>query len=719
MQAHIHKIDSKDMARVALTMGIILAVSLVLISITGSQVSCPTGCECLTETQTKEKPGLYVKCMEDVCGSERVPGAASTPKYCFRKVESCSEVCECLTQEDAKKKGYGFCSAQQTFCGYDGYQRSMYCYEKPEEEDSDGDGIPDGKDNCPEKYNPGQKDSDGDGIGDACQEEAEKPADVTVTKDVELKQVPIDPGPGDRVTFTATAVSDKIKKIELWVNGEKVKECDGRTCEYVGRPYKEPPIFGSRAHDDSGNVFDVSDILVGGDAYGVEELPELLCPDCPEIEEMGPCVKQTCNGPSEPAHYEQDGLTFGCLYAFQGTSTPMIFAGDEEESAIGIHTDHCINSTHVKEFYCAGVPSHNQTFKCPYGCEMGFGAFETEGFNLGKCICKDTDGGKNYEDKGHVVGAPLEYNTDYCLSDTKLAEYYTEVVNDECQIKKEYPECVCEDGVCLAPTCDDGIQNQDEEYVDCGGPCTIPCDLSLFCIASLPLPSKFDWRNWKGENWLTSVKAQGSCGSCWAFAAVGGVEAKNYIEKDNPPPSSSWQLNLGEQHLVSSCFDGGSCNGGWPHQALRYIRDNEIYVESCYPYQEENTECYYTCEGLSNKLWTIDDYFRFGDDDNTINEVKRALLCSGPLVSGTDDWSDDAGHAIVIVGWDDESDVCLDNYGEDGCWIIKNSWGEANGLLNGGVWHIDGYGYIPYTDHQCSNIIEYTYYATGIHKVPD
>ncbi|MEA1868256.1 MAG: thrombospondin type 3 repeat-containing protein, partial [Thermodesulfobacteriota bacterium] len=35
-------------------------------------------------------------------------------------------------------------------------------------EDSDGDGVPDEMDNCPDTYNPDQSDSDGDGIGDAC-----------------------------------------------------------------------------------------------------------------------------------------------------------------------------------------------------------------------------------------------------------------------------------------------------------------------------------------------------------------------------------------------------------------------------------------------------------------------------------------------------------------------------------------------------------------------
>lgn len=43
----------------------------------------------------------------------------------------------------------------------------------PEEEtaDSDGDGIHDIADNCPDDYNPLQEDSDCDGIGDACQDE--------------------------------------------------------------------------------------------------------------------------------------------------------------------------------------------------------------------------------------------------------------------------------------------------------------------------------------------------------------------------------------------------------------------------------------------------------------------------------------------------------------------------------------------------------------------
>jgi DMSO/TMAO reductase YedYZ molybdopterin-dependent catalytic subunit len=36
------------------------------------------------------------------------------------------------------------------------------------EPDTDGDGVPDSQDNCPNTFNPSQRDSDGDGTGDAC-----------------------------------------------------------------------------------------------------------------------------------------------------------------------------------------------------------------------------------------------------------------------------------------------------------------------------------------------------------------------------------------------------------------------------------------------------------------------------------------------------------------------------------------------------------------------
>lgn len=49
---------------------------------------------------------------------------------------------------------------------------------------------------------------------------------------------------------------------------------------------------------------------------------------------------------------------------------------------------------------------------------------------------------------------------------------------------------ICEDGACVEPTCDDGLTNGDETYVDCGGSCPpcgdgLPCDDAADCESGL------------------------------------------------------------------------------------------------------------------------------------------------------------------------------------------------------------------------------------------
>ena len=39
------------------------------------------------------------------------------------------------------------------------------------------------------------------------------------------------------------------------------------------------------------------------------------------------------------------------------------------------------------------------------------------------------------------------------------------------------------------------------------------------------VPSTFDWRNMNGNSYVTDIRDQGSCGSCWAFAAAAGLES--------------------------------------------------------------------------------------------------------------------------------------------------------------------------------------------------
>jgi C1A family cysteine protease len=59
---------------------------------------------------------------------------------------------------------------------------------------------------------------------------------------------------------------------------------------------------------------------------------------------------------------------------------------------------------------------------------------------------------------------------------------------------------------------------------------------------------------------VTSVKNQGTCGACWAFAVCAAAESQLIIKG-----KATSTINLSEQQLVNcdTLFNQG-CNGGWP-----------------------------------------------------------------------------------------------------------------------------------------------------------
>ncbi len=96
------------------------------------------------------------------------------------------------------------------------------------------------------------------------------------------------------------------------------------------------------------------------------------------------------------------------------------------------------------------------------------------------------------------------------------------------------------------------------------------------------LPSMLDWRNNDG-NWVTPVRNQANCGSCWDFSAIGQVEAWWKIQTADPDTT----IDLSEQHLLS-CSEGG-CDGWYVPSALDFIKDGGgICLEECFPYQAIN-----------------------------------------------------------------------------------------------------------------------------------
>jgi len=210
----------------------------------------------------------------------------------------------------------------------------------------------------------------------------------------------------------------------------------------------------------------------------------------------------------------------------------------------------------------------------------------------------------------------------------------------------------------------------------------------------LSLPAAFDWRDHGG---VTSVKNQGSCGSCWAFGTVGPLEAnikiKNGVEK-----------NLSEQYLVSCNTDGWGCDGGdWAHDYHQWkIPPSETeagaVLEAGFPYVAWDAPC----GGSYSHPYKIDSWAYIGSEWGvpSVQAIKQAIYDYGPVSAavcvgsafqaypgGVFETNETCSpyavnHAVVLVGWDD-------NQGTNGAWILKNSWGTGWG--EGGYMHI-GYG---------------------------
>jgi KDEL-tailed cysteine endopeptidase len=91
--------------------------------------------------------------------------------------------------------------------------------------------------------------------------------------------------------------------------------------------------------------------------------------------------------------------------------------------------------------------------------------------------------------------------------------------------------------------------------------------------------------DWSTKGAVNPVKNQGSCGSCWAFSAVGALEGLAAI--------NGKIQDFSEQELVdcSRSYGNGGCNGGLMQPAFSYVKDKGISVQSAYPYKGVDGSC--------------------------------------------------------------------------------------------------------------------------------
>jgi len=248
-------------------------------------------------------------------------------------------------------------------------------------------------------------------------------------------------------------------------------------------------------------------------------------------------------------------------------------------------------------------------------------------------------------------------------------------------------------------------------------------------VQTVVLPATLDWRNVGLYNlpgvlpgvYVTPVKDQLNCGSCWAFATTATAESTTHISLNDPinilDPNTDYDLS--ELDMLN-CSGAGSCNGGYVTTASSYLSTTGLLQEKpagCYAYNYSSTVCpnpisFPTCD---QGRYKIDSW---SGVSATAAAIKSALNTYGPLVVTFAVYNDfyyyyasgiyeavscDKSvnklvgyHAVSVVGYQDPVGTT------PGYFIVKNSWGTSWGEP-GLWWNENGYFRIGYS--QVSNCV--------------
>lgn len=170
--------------------------------------------------------------------------------------------------------------------------------------------------------------------------------------------------------------------------------------------------------------------------------------------------------------------------------------------------------------------------------------------------------------------------------------------------------------------------------------------------------------DWTTKGMVSPVKNQGSCGSCWAFSAVGVLESWAL--------SKGQTVNLSEQQLVdcSKSYGNEGCNGGFNYKGLAYVKDNGITTTAAYPYTAKTGTC--KVQGGSFKITSVP------TAKGCTNVASAIQLRPIGVSADATNWSKYASGVFSNCGRNLNHDILLVGLTSTN-YKIKNSWGSTWG----------------------------------------
>ncbi|XP_058870021.1 procathepsin L-like isoform X2 [Acipenser ruthenus] len=200
--------------------------------------------------------------------------------------------------------------------------------------------------------------------------------------------------------------------------------------------------------------------------------------------------------------------------------------------------------------------------------------------------------------------------------------------------------------------------------------------LPVFNSTGSPVPPKsIDWRV---KGYVTRVKNQGACASCWAFSATGALEGQHFKK-------TRQLVSLSEQNLVDCTnneeYGNSGCNNGFMNTSFEYVKKNGIASEESYPYRAKDGPCTTNARKVAN----CSGYTAVKKSERALQDAVASI---GPVSVAIDAshcsfqfyksgiyyetkriWN--ANHAVLVVGYGDSAGKKF--------WILKNSYGECWG----------------------------------------